>query len=197
MNNMLKTALALFFSGCMAISVPAMARGGQDDTHPDDHGSRSSEVNDDHGGRSNSSNQSSNSSSPNRSANRNLVSSLSNEKIYGKFKNKSKKNGSNQELSIKIKVKKNGQLITPNNLDEGVVSAVFPDGSVCELDADDDRRAKRFYEYSLKLRVRKGEYQEKDGFCDNSDSIPTYAGGSITIEFDDGAATVQMGRFNF
>jgi hypothetical protein len=65
------------------------------------------------------------------------------------------------------------------------VRAVFPNGVVCELEGDDNPR--KHYRYSLKLRVRKGVYEEKDGFCDFSQTapqIPLYAGDPIVIEFD-------------
>jgi hypothetical protein len=105
-------------------------------------------------------------------------------------------------LKIDIKVRKGG-LITPDNFDTGVVKAVFPDGVVCELDGDD--RPRKLYKYSLKIRVRKGIYEEKDGFCTFSKTppqIPLYASNPVIIEFDedDDATTpneeIATGTFN-
>jgi hypothetical protein len=97
-------------------------------------------------------------------------------------------------LKIDIKVRKHG-FITPDNFDTGVVRAIFPDGVVCELDGDDKPR--KFYKYALKLRVRKGVYEEKDGFCDfpqSSPQIPLYSADQVIIEFDadDDAETQNM-----
>ena len=125
-------------------------------------------------------------------------------KVKGAFKHTVKNKGTKQELSIKVKVGKGG-LITADNFDEGVVKAVFPDGVVCELESDDS--ARRFYEFSLKLRVKKAVYTEKDGSCEMLDrrasaQIPDYAGNPIDIVFDsdDDASTpdveIATGIFN-
>ncbi len=88
---------------------------------------------------------------------------------------------------IKIKVGKQG-LITADNFDNSVVKAIFPDGVVCELESDDSLR--KYYEYSLKLRLKKGAYNEKDGSCESAQGglltqIPEYASGPLAIVFDD------------
>jgi len=91
------------------------------------------------------------------------------------------KDGPGEEMRIRVKIGL-GDLITPENVDVAVVRAIFPDGGVCELDADDTPGVKA-YEYALRLRVRSnGDLQEKDGFCDPH-SIPTH-NGAIAIEVD-------------
>jgi len=111
---------------------------------------------------------------------------LTTTKVKGAFKHTVKNKGTKQELSIKVKVGKGG-LITADNFDESVVKAVFPDGVVCELESDDS--ARRFYEFSLKLRVKKSVYIEKDGSCETDQGqpltqFPDYAGKPIDIVVD-------------
>ncbi|MGZ8194265.1 MAG: hypothetical protein ACXWTH_01410 [Methylosarcina sp.] len=68
------------------------------------------------------------------------------------------------------------------NDDIGVLRAVFPGGEVCEFDSISQSR--KFFNYSLNVRVRKGNYQEIKGFCSPS-QIPSIAGGDVVvIEFD-------------
>ncbi|MGZ8095270.1 MAG: hypothetical protein ACXWUD_03390 [Methylosarcina sp.] len=103
--------------------------------------------------------------------------------IKGSFKKIYKRNGEKQDLKVQIRIGKEGDLVTKENFNDdiGVLRAVFPGGAVCEFDSVSQSR--KFFNYSLNVRVRKGNYQEIKGFCSPS-QIPSNTGEDIIIEFD-------------
>jgi hypothetical protein len=123
--------------------------------------------------------------------------SLSEPTVKVTHKKVNKKNGRKQDLKIQVQIGK-GNLVTENNLEDGVVIARFPDNSVCEFDPTGKTR--KFYKYLLELRKRNDVYQEKKGFCELGD-IPGYNGQPVIIEFDDddevGTPNTEIARINF
>lgn len=113
-------------------------------------------------------------------------------KVRGKFEDVMKKGGAREQMEIKFKIGKTGP-VDDNNFNTGVLRATFQTGdpnttTVCELEPDNTPSV-RFYEYSLKLRERNGQYKEKDGFCEipvgtAATAIPAFAGVPINVEFD-------------
>lgn len=103
--------------------------------------------------------------------------------VKGSFKKIYKRNGEKQDLKVKIRLGKEGDLVTKENFDNdvGVLKAVFPGGEVCEFDSAGQSR--KFFNYTLNVRVRKGNYQEIKGFCSPS-QIPSITSGDVVIEFD-------------
>ncbi|WP_150046309.1 hypothetical protein [Methylomonas rhizoryzae] len=183
MKQTTKFNLSLLLLTCVALANPAYARKGADDVTPEAPESAA----DDHGGGHEAGDDHPKAASGNvRNAKSGVVkgrftSLIDTATVKGSLKHVVKKAGDKQDFVIKLKVGKSGP-ITAENFDTAVVRAIFPDDSVCELEADDT--VGRFYEYALKLRVRKGEFDEKDGSCDSA-AIPDYSGGAVVIELDE------------
>jgi hypothetical protein len=120
--------------------------------------------------------------------------------VKGSFKKIFKRNGEKQDLKVKIRIGKDGDLVTKENFtdDIGVLKAVFPSGEVCEFDSVSQSR--KFFNYSLNVRVRKGNYQEIKGFCSPS-QIPSVTSGDVVIEFDadddDATLNTEVARIAF
>jgi hypothetical protein len=74
-----------------------------------------------------------------------------------------------------------GAEISEANADQGVVYAVFPDGSACELERDIRGSGVR---YRLELRESGGVVEEKRGTCAPS-IVPSISGGPVDIVHDD------------
>jgi len=189
MKQTTKFNLSLLLIACVALANPAYARKGADDVTPetpessvDDHGG-GHEAGDDHP-------KAASGKAKSDVVKGRFTSLIDTTAVKGTLKHVVKKGGDKQDFVIKIKVGKSGP-INAENFDTAVVRAIFPDASVCELEADDT--VGRFYEYALKLRVRKGEFDEKDGTCDSA-AIPDYSGGNVVIELDedDDAATANQ-----
>jgi len=81
------------------------------------------------------------------------------------------------EIGVNVRF---GDTITRDNVDNGAILAVFPDGAQCELDIDKLKRRKA--EFDLKLRQRDGVLEVRDGDCSTSTGAPLTAMPSIVGE---------------
>jgi len=89
-------------------------------------------------------------------------------------------NGNRENLKIDARVSF-GTEINEVNVAEGVVYAIFPDGTACELEETVNGSQAR---YRLEMRERNGVVEEKRGTCDPS-IVPSIAGGPVEIIHDD------------
>lgn len=87
-------------------------------------------------------------------------------------------------MKVKIRIGKEGDLVTKENFDDdiGVLKAIFPNGEVCEFDSVSQSR--KFFNYTLNVRVRKGNYQDIKGFCSPSQIPSIPSGDFVVIQFD-------------
>jgi hypothetical protein len=98
------------------------------------------------------------------------------EDARGKLKWRARSRGNRQILKIDAKVRF-GTEINESNADQGVVYAVFPDGTVCELERSIRGSDVR---YRLDSRERDGVLDQKRGTCAPS-IVPSVTGGSVDI----------------
>jgi len=112
----------------------------------------------------------------------------------GRLEWKGRRNRTDLELKARVEF---SDEFGRDDAEQGVTTAVFPDGTICELQV---RVGGSDVRYRLKLRDKRGTLQERRGSCTPS-GIPDFTGGTVDIVHDaDGDAgtpnvTLLTGEF--